>query len=187
MTRLIFMLEGPSDKKLFDKLLPRVLPDTVTFKCIEHEGKSRLEQSIRNKLKSWNVPGDWFVVVRDKDRGDCLELKAQLRQLCEAGGRPETLIRIAVHELESWFLGDLQAVERGFDITGLSGGQSSRKYRNPDLLPNAYDELKKLVKDYQKVSGAEKITPHLNIDSNQSESFRQLLSGLKSYVGRIQD
>lgn len=70
-----------------------------------HEGKQDLDKSIPIKLKHWNVPNSWFVVVRDKDQSDCVQLKQRLKQLCEANGRPETLIRIGVHELESWFLG----------------------------------------------------------------------------------
>jgi hypothetical protein len=154
MVQLVFMLEEPSAKVLLENLLPRVLPENVTFRCIAHEGKQDLEKSIPIKLKNWNVPDTWFVVIRDKDQSDCVQLKDRLKSLCEKNGRPETLVRIVVHELESWFLGDLAAVGSAFDQPKLAESQRNRKFRNPDALANAQEELKRLVKGYQKVSGA---------------------------------
>ncbi|WP_067582019.1 DUF4276 family protein [Endozoicomonas ascidiicola] len=186
MTQLVFMLEEPSAKILLDHLLPRVLPPNVSFLCIPHEGKQDLEKSIPIKLKSWNVPDSWFVVIRDKDQGDCVQLKQRLKQLCIDSHRPETLVRIVVHELESWFLGDLAAVGAAFDLPKLSGKQQSKKFRNPDALANAQEELKKLVKNYQKMAGARKISPHLSLEANTSLSFQNMLSGLQTYLAQIE-
>ncbi len=186
MIQLVFMLEEPSAKILLESLLPRVLPPEVSFLCIPHEGKQDLDKSIPVKLKHWNVPNSWFVVVRDKDQSDCIQLKQRLKQLCESSGRPETLIRIAVHELESWFLGDLAAVGTAFDLPRLAGRQQSKKFRDPDALANAQEELKKLVKGYQKMAGARKISPHLSLNANTSVSFQHLLSGLQAYLERIE-
>ncbi len=186
MIQLVFMLEEPSAKIVLESLLPRILPSDVSFICIPHEGKQDLEKSLPVKLKNWNVPNSWFVVIRDKDQGDCIEIKGRLRNLCEDCHRPETLIRIAVHELESWFLGDLAAVSVAFDKPGLAGRQNSKKFRNPDALANAQEELKKLIKGYQKMAGARRIAPHLNLDSNTSVSFSHLLSGLHAYLEQIQ-
>ncbi|UYM18192.1 DUF4276 family protein [Endozoicomonas euniceicola] len=186
MIQLVFMLEEHSAKILLESLLPRVLPPEVSFLCIPHEGKQDLEKSIPIKLKNWNVPNSWFVVIRDKDQSDCTQLKQRLQEICEASGRPETLIRIAVHELESWFLGDLAAVGAAFDQPRLAGRQQSKKFRNPDALANAQEELKKLVKGYQKVAGARKISPHLSLNTNKSVSFQHLLSGLQAYLERIE-
>ncbi len=185
MIQLVFMLEEPSAKILLDSLLPRILPPDVSFICIPHEGKQDLDKSIPIKLKHWNVPNSWFVVVRDKDQSDCVQLKQRLKQLCEANGRPETLIRIAVHELESWFLGDLAAVGTAFGLPKLAKQQQGKKFRDPDSLANAQEELKKLVKGYQKIAGAKKISPHLSFDTNTSISFQHLLRGLKTYLEHI--
>ena len=186
MIQLVFMLEEPSAEILLKSLLPRVLPPNVSYICIVHEGKQDLDKSIPIKLKHWNVPNSWFVVIRAKDQSDCIELKARLKNLCENSGRPETLVRIAVHELESWFLGDLAAVGTAFDQPGLAGKQKSKKFRDPDTLANAQEELKKLVKGYQKMAGARKISPHLSLDTNTSVSFQHLLSGLQAYLDRIE-
>jgi hypothetical protein len=52
---LVFLLEEPSMKALLDVLLPRIIPENITFKCIPHEGKQDLEKSIPKKLKAWNT------------------------------------------------------------------------------------------------------------------------------------
>lgn len=186
MINLVFLLEEPSAKEALDRLLPRILPEGVTFRCIPHEGKQDLEKSIPTKLRYWTVPNTWFVVIRDKDQDDCLRLKQRLKALCKTNGRPETLVRIAVHELESWFLGDLEAVGKAYNIPSLGKKQGGKKYRDPDALANAQEELKKLVKGYQKMAGARAIAPYLSLENNTSTSFQQLLSGLAAYLNDLQ-
>ena len=78
MINLVFMLEEQSAKVLLDNLLPRLLPETVSFKCLPHEGKQDLEKSIPIKLKHWNVPNTWFVILRDKDQNDAEALQYKL-------------------------------------------------------------------------------------------------------------
>ena len=112
---LVFLLEERSMKELLEVLLPRIIPETVTFKCIHHEGKQDLEKSIPRKLKAWKTAGR-FVIIRDQDSGDCVEIKNNLKNLSNKSGRSDTLIGIVCHELESWFLGDLAAVEKAFEL-----------------------------------------------------------------------
>jgi hypothetical protein len=59
------------------------------------------------------LPDSFFVVLRDQDSGDCLEIKERLMALCGRAGKEDALVRIACRELESFYLGDLKAVERG--------------------------------------------------------------------------
>lgn len=178
MKQLVFLLEEESMKALLDVLLPQILPADITFLCIPHEGKQDLEKSIPIKLRAWQTPGTSFVIVRDKDHADCLEVKNRLVKLCEQAGRSDSLVRIACHELESWFLGDLAAVEKAFNIKKLAGQQQNRKYKEPDKLSNASEELEKLVKGYRKVSGAKKIAAHMTIHQNYSHSFNCFISGV---------
>ena len=51
--KLIFFLEESSMKELLDGILPRILPNGITFKTIPHEGKSDLEHSLPIKLRAW--------------------------------------------------------------------------------------------------------------------------------------
>ncbi len=93
---LIFLLEELSMKEMLKVILPKIIPDEITYKCIPHEGKQNLEKSIPRKLQALkNVKK--FIIVRDKDRGDCIEIKQKLSQLCQQANRPDTLIRIPCH------------------------------------------------------------------------------------------
>lgn len=177
MKQLVFLLEEESMKVLLDVLLPKILPLDVDFICIPHEGKQDLEKSIPRKLKAWRTSAT-FIIVRDKDGADCVELKKRLVGLCVQAGRGDSLIRIACHELEAWFLGDLAAVEKAFEIKKLSAYQQKYKFKEPDKLANASEELEKLVKGYRKVSGARKIAQHMNIHQNYSHSFNCFISGV---------
>jgi hypothetical protein len=182
MKQLVFLLEEESMKALLDILLPQILPQGVNFLCIPHEGKQDLEKSIPRKLRAWQTPDTAFVIVRDKDSADCIEIKRRLVNLCTQAGRSDSLVRIACHELESWFLGDLAAVEKAFNIKKLAEQQRNRKYKEPDKLSNASEELGKLVKGYRKVSGAKNIAAYMTIDQNHSHSFNCFISGVSNLI-----
>ncbi len=125
---LVFLLEDRSMAALLEALLPRIVPSDVVFRLIPHEGKSDLDKSIPRKLKAWQDPGAIFVVLRDQDSADCMQLKSQLAALCAEAGRPGTLIRIACRELEAWYLADLAAVDRVHQ-TRIAGRQNEKKFR----------------------------------------------------------
>lgn len=176
------MLEEASMEVCLNQILPKFLPSDVTFQVIPHEGKQDLEKSIPRKLRAWNNYESMeykFIILRDKDGGDCISLKNNLVQLCFNAGRPDSLVRIVCNELESWFLGDLNAVEKGIGIKNICAMQKKRKFRNPDDLTNAFDELKKLCGTYQKIGGAKKISPYLDLENNSSHSFNVFVSGVK--------
>ena len=105
MSQLVFLLEERSMQEVLMVLLPRLLPEHLPFSLIPHEGRTDLERSIPRKLRAWREPGARFVIVRDKDMGDCQKVKQKLSRLCEGAGRTDCLVRIVCHELESWFLG----------------------------------------------------------------------------------
>ncbi len=121
-------------------MLPEDFPKPIV---IPHEGKVDLVKSIPRKLRAWQTPDTRFVIVRDQDSADCNMVKQQLVSLCEKAGRPDSLIRIACHELESWFLGDLQTVATVFDLPRVAKLDNKQTYRDPDQLSSR--ELKKLV------------------------------------------
>lgn len=179
MTELVFLLEETSIVELLKTIVPSLVPEQVQCRYIPHEGKSDLEKSIPRKLRAWNTPGVQFVVVRDKDQGDCHTVKDRLIELCNQGRRPNTLIRIVCHHVESWYLGDLAAVERAFVLKGIAQRQDQQKFREPDSLSNAEQELRRLVPQYQKIAGSREIAPHLDIDNNRSHSFGVFLSGVR--------
>lgn len=180
MSHLVFCLEEPSAKAMLEKLLPRILPEGVSVGYIVFEGKQDLHKQLGKRLRGWQRPDTRFIVIRDQDSSDCIITKAELANICAEAGRADTMVRIACCELESWYLGDLQAVELGLKLKGLAKHQGSNKFRHPDALVNAAEELKKLTKGkYQKLSGSRAIAPHLSLSDNKSTSFNVLIRGIE--------
>ena len=108
MTTVVFCLEEPSARAMLEGVIPRLFPD-VQFRFVVFEGKQDLHKRLVMRLRGWQ--GDaLFVVMRDQDSGNCVDIKAQIFTLCEQAGRPNALIRIACRELESFYLGDLGKV-----------------------------------------------------------------------------
>jgi len=163
-------------------LVPRLMPDGVRCRFVPHEGIKDLELSIPRKLRALSHADAEFVVVRDKHSGNCKAVKEHLSNLCRQGGRPKTLIRIVCHELESWFLGDLAAVGKAYNHRGIAKRQLKAKFRNPDRLANAAQELCRLVQGYQKIGGSRRIAPHMNIHKNKSHSFHVFVNGIRQLV-----
>lgn len=179
---LVFLLEGQSEKEMIQGILPRLLPSEIHTKFIVFEGKSDLEKRLELKIKGWQTPDSYFVILRDQDSGDCKVIKQNLVVKCKKVGREDTLVRIACHELESWYLGDLEAVEKGLNIK-LQQSQTSAKFRVPDQLSNAAEELEKITKNlYQKIGGSRDIAPYLNLTSNTSTSFNIFIRGIQTLV-----
>lgn len=180
MSELVFLLEELSAKAMLEGLLPRLLPDDLPVRYIVFEGKSDLEAQLVRRLQHYRVPEARFVVLRDKDAADCHAVKAGLVEKCQQAERPDALVRIACHELESWYLADLAAVERALELSGLAGKQNRRKYRTPDALANPARELSTLTSGrYQKVGGSRAIGPHLDLNNTRSESFAVFVAGMQ--------
>ncbi|SFX51979.1 DUF4276 family protein [Marinospirillum alkaliphilum] len=179
MTELVFFLEEPSAKAMLEGLLPRLLDDSISVRYVVFEGKQDLEKRLPRRLRAWQNPGARFVVMRDQDSGDCYEIKRRLTGICEAAGRPDTLVRIACHELESFYLGDLNAVAATIGPKTLAKQQQNAKFRDPDRLNNAAQELKRIARTYQKLAGSRAIGQALSLDQNQSQSFNYLIAGIK--------
>jgi uncharacterized protein YktA (UPF0223 family) len=185
MTKIVFLLEEPSAKEVLLVLLPQILPaEKVIFQCLPHEGKSDLQKSIPRKIRAWNDPDVHFVILHDQDSADCVALKKELCRLAENNNHTDTLVRIACPELESWFLGDLSALEKAFAVD-LSKKKNKTIYQNPDAIANAKEELKKLIPAYQQISGSQSISKYMTIDKNKSKSFHFFVSGVKTLCARI--
>lgn len=186
MRCLVCLLEEPSAAEMLKGVLPRLLPeDEFHYKCMVFEGKQDLEKRLESRIKYWQVPDSLFLVLRDQDSGDCYEIKKRLKDKVEKStSEDKSLVRIACHELETFYLGDLDAVENALAISGLSSKQDKSKYKNPDALGNPAEEMYKLTNEkYQKVSGSRAIGPHLKLDGrNKSTSFNVLVKGIQEKV-----
>ncbi|MFH1497984.1 MAG: hypothetical protein ABII82_09190 [Verrucomicrobiota bacterium] len=183
MRETVFFLEESSARALLVGLLPRLGFDLAQVRFVVFEGKSDLEKQIERKLRAWLNPHSQFVILRDQDSGDCSKIKNGLVEKCRRAGHPTTLVRIACRELESWYLGDLKAVETGFCLRNLARHQATAKYRRPDLLGNPSLELRQLTANrYQKIGGSRILGHHLSLTENSSRSYMVFLSGIQSLL-----
>lgn len=182
MTELVFLLEEASAQAMLEGLLPKLLSDRQTaIRYLVFEGKHDLEKQLVRKVKSYRNPEAQFIVLRDQDSApDCLVVKAKLVSLFTNVGKPGALVRIACHELESFYLADLAAVENGLQLSGIAKHQNKRKFRSPDYLSAPSKELTTLTKGrYQKVGGSRAIGPWLDPDNIRSDSFRNFVTGIR--------
>ena len=185
---LVFMLEEESAKHLLKELLPRILSEfqteaqTVTCRLIPHQGKGDLQKSIPIKLKAWLAPNTYFIILHDQDSHDCKKLKQKLKLLSVQNNKHKSLIRIVCRELEAWYFGDLDAVEKTFPSFRANKYKNKSRFKNPDAINKPSDELKRIVRGFSKSIAAREIPRHMDIDKNTSTSFNHLISGLQKLV-----
>lgn len=188
MRELVFFLEEPSAKAMLETLLPRMLDQSITVRCVPFEGKQDLEKQLTRKIRAYQNQRARFIVLRDQDsHPDCSAVKQRLLDLCEASGKADhCLVRIACRELETFYLADLAAVEQGLTLKGLSGLQPSRKFKSPDQLGSPSHELKTLTKGaYEKVAGSRAIGRYLGVDNARSPSFRNLIGAIRRMEDKL--
>lgn len=183
MKTLVFFLEEPSAKEMLEGIRMRIPATDTEWRYVVFSGKQDLEKNLVKRLKGWLKPNSLFVIMRDQDAGDCVIIKKRLASLCMEGGKGQALVRVACHELESFYLGDLKAVEKGLGLKGIASEQQRSRFRNPDFLSNPSEELSKLTRGmYQKIAGSRAISPFLDLSSNTSHSFNVLIGGLKKLL-----
>lgn len=144
----------------------------------DYNGKSDLEKSFPRIMKQWHEPGSRFIVLRDNDGSDCRLLKQRLSALVPAQNQPH-LIRIVCQELESWFLGDMQAIGEAYPASTRHDQFKSLSKRDPDGLTNASELVRSLTGTGAKRLRATEIAKKMRASSNRSASFQVFLSGLQ--------
>jgi hypothetical protein len=183
MRHLVFLLEGPSEKDALEAWLPALLPPVVMAHFIIFEGKQDMERRMAMKLRHWMRPDSRFIVLRDQDSAACVDVKSALMRRCAESGRAaDCIVRVACHELESFFLGDWRAVARAFDLPRLAKLDRKALYRDPDRIALPEAELRRHVPGYQKREGARRIAPHMDLRNNRSRSFAHLREAITRHT-----
>jgi hypothetical protein len=161
-------------------VLTRILPTGWNVQYIVFEGKQDLLRRLEMRVRGWQLPNSWFLVLCDQDAQNCKCLKSQIAMMLLATGKTAK-IRIACHELENFYLGDLAAVAKGLSCPSVAKLALKTIYRQPDLIANAPDQLKRITGNgYQKCAGSRAIAPHLDLSGgNRSRSFNALLSAIR--------
>lgn len=165
------------------RLLPKLYPEFREYEhwlIIDHQGKSDLERSYPRKMKEWREPGVRFIILRDNDGSNCVALKQKLISRVPDNA-PEYLVRIVCQELESWLIGDMDAIAAAYPAAARH--QSFRKLSktDPDELTNASELMKYLTGTQAKVGRAELIAKHMQPAINRSTSFQVFVAGLSRF------
>lgn len=195
-----FLLEEPSAEAALNQLLPRLLPASDTWHCVPHRGKDQLLLRLPGLLKNYarrlaREPELRLVLLMDAD-ADCRKVKIQLEALVAAAGiltktsapagQPfRVLTRLAVTELEAWFLGDREAIQAAYPRVHAHHFKGLQ--RDPDTIRDAWETLHRVLQkggyyltSKAKVEWAESIARHLdpNPAQNDSASFKYFCEGL---------
>lgn len=194
MDRIEFLVEEASMAELLRSILPRLLPAPwkldVNYFIRPHEGKSDLKRSIPNKVKAYSkCPySTCFIVLQDQDSNDCKKLKKELVDLCEQNksNNINYLVRIVCHELEAWYIGDVNAIHSVFPRFRIDKYKNDRMFRSPDRCVNPKLRLKKIVGEYSQINVAREIGQYMDLNNNKSESFLQFMSGIQKILSSCQ-
>ena len=102
------------------------------------------------------------------------------------------MTRLAITELEAWFLGDMAAINAVYPKVNPDLNLKA-KYRNPDEIPHAWEELERILQKagyhkggLPKVKVAGEISAHMVPERNNSHSFKVFCQGLLAIIKRLQ-
>jgi len=208
------LVEDASGEKLLGALLPKLLGDQGnphTWRVHSYKGIGRIPKNLKpgtdaNKrilldrlpsaLRGYGkTPGiDAVVVVVDSDRRNCAEFLAELKALVAAcNPAPNTMFRLAIEEVEAWYLGDQQALRAAYprvraDVLDRYVQDSvcdTWELLADAIYPGGSAAIKKAgwpLPGQIKCEWAEKIGPLLEPESNVSPSFGKLRDGLRRLI-----
>lgn len=185
MTIHIFT-EEVSIKNVFDIILPKILPGNISFSIYKHQGKRDLEQAIEKTIPSISkIPDSKILIVRDQDNDDCKTIKKHIVDLIDSHCCCKYFVRIVCRELESWFLGDLAAIEKAYNRFKATKYLHKVKLRNVDRIVAPHKYLLEIIPEYSgketlpKIETSSKIAPFMNIEHNKSRSFYHTICAIK--------
>lgn len=102
MKTMVFLLEEPSAREMLEGIRPKIQPPDTVWTYMVFRGKQDLEKNRVRRMRGWLKPDSLFVVIRDQDAGNCVDVKKKLVSLCREAGKDKALVRIACRELESF-------------------------------------------------------------------------------------
>ncbi len=213
------LVEGQSELTALSIIMNKILGDynnPHTWKIHKHQGIGTLPDKYiappnkNNRTLLHNLPSklraygksmkenEKVVLLVDlDDRANCITFKNELLAVinhCES--KPDFLIRIAIEELESWYLGDAKGLETAypdFNKTKYDEYQQDSQCKTWEALAEIVHTggLSKLLEFgkrnprvlEEKTNWAKSISPHMNVDDNSSPSFCCFRDGLRRLAG----
>ena len=208
------LVEDSSGAKLIETLLPLVIGqhgEPHTWRVHPYKGIGRLPVGLSAKADPskralldqlprlitgyGKTPGiDAVVVVLDSDRRDCKAFLSELKTLhgnCRLA--PNTLFRLAIEEMEAWFLGDRPALLAAYpraktDVLNRYKQDSvcgTWEFLADAVYPGGSAAIRSAgwpSPGQIKHEWVEHIGPRMDVERNQSPSFRKFRDGLRRLV-----
>lgn len=166
----------------FAKAIAKRLGIDGLLTLVPHEGKNDLDKSFVRKIQAWRYPENArFVVLRDNGGANCRDLKQELIGKLEEACRNRVKIRLVMQELESWYLGDLSAIEAaGFLDPGRAAQlQRVERFRDPENQPNAKQLFTELIDRRSTIETASQIGRHVDLQRNVCPAFQHFVEALR--------
>lgn len=188
MIILHIFTEELSAKNVLDEVLPKLIPG-VHYRIYPHQGKEDLYKALRTTVPSISkIPGSRILITRDQDNYDCKDVKADLLKIVDGKCACPHSIRIVCRELESWFLGDLNAIKQAYPRFKPEQHSAKADFRDVDSIAIPNDYLLRIIPEYQgmatlpKLETSSKISKFLDLENNTSKSFKFTLSAITQLV-----
>lgn len=214
---LEFLVEGQSERTALEPLLKKILGEhgsPHTWRIHKHRGLGKLPSNtiakpnprdatllhnLPAKLRAYgksNVGREVAVVVLVDldDRPDCIAFKNEMIELLTScDPKPKVLFRIAMEELEAWYLGDQAAILQVYPRAKIDlmkeyqqdSSCGTWEYLAESTYPGGLRALKRqgtIRSLQQKRIWARDITPAMDIERNQSPSFQCFRDGVRRLV-----
>lgn len=209
------LTEDSSGQRLLEHLVPKLIgplgqPHTWRFHAYRGIGripanlsrtpdpsKRILLDQLPRLLRGYvRTPGiDAVIVVLDADDRDCRSFLAELRSVAEACGASHlTLFRLAIEEVEAWYLGDRSALRLAYPkarVQMLDGYVQDSVCGTWELLadaihPGGMRAIRQVgwpLPGQVKHDWAARIGPCLDPAGNRSPSFGKLRDGIRRLAG----
>jgi hypothetical protein len=210
------LIEDSSGAKLLETLLPQFFGEhgnPHSWRITAYKGVGRIPQGLtksgnpKHRILLDQLPRllrgfgqtpsvDAVVVVLDADKRNCEDLLVELKVLAaKCHGPREIMFRLAIEEMEAWYLGDRFAVKQAYPR---AKEEVLRRYVQ-DSVCGTWEVLADAVylggsKAIKKPGGplpgqikhewADRIGPYLDPDRNESPSFCKLRDGLRRLAAK---
>lgn len=208
------LVEDSSGAVLLEHVLPKILnrdEEAHTWRVLSYKGIGRLPPGLKPKSNASkrilldqlprlmagygrSMPEHPVVIVLDSDDYDCSELLKELRAR-HAGihPAPRVLFRLAIEEIEAWYLGDRAAVIAAYPD---AKKKVLDKY-SQDAVCGTWEVLADAIEPggaapikragwprpgEVKHAWAREIGPHMDVENNVSPSFCKLRDGLRRLI-----
>ena len=214
-----FLVEGQCELTALSILMPKILgpyKEPHTWKIHKHRGIGKfpvdpsqkpsprdesLLHNLSSKLRAYGKEDrkDLVVVVLVDldDRPNCRVFKQELvHQLDFCKKKPNTLFRIAIEELEAWYLGDRNAIKQAYpnaNFKVLDGYTQDSICGTWELFAQVVNDkevqaLLAVNRRSQRLLAAKKqwaidVTPLMDIEQNLSPSFVVFRDGVRRLAG----